>query len=168
MFLAKEEGLSMRDSHEARVVRFSVWIYRALLAVYPPAFRREYSDHILQVFQDRCRDTLRREGRCGVLRLWLHVLADLGGSALNEYFSEWRVLMHSKVALVVLGLGLFFGCALLDVWLLPVIARAYSGGHPLFLAPLEMAVVALLSYLLVPALITAGGLHLVRRRAKSR
>lgn len=158
----------MRDAHEARVVRLSVWIYRALLSVYPPSFQREYSHHILQVFRDRCRDMLLREGWRGILRLWMHVPADLGGSALNEYWYEWRTMMHSKAALIALGLGLFFGCALLDVWLLPVIARASSGGSLFVIAPLEMAVVALISYLLVPALITAGGLTLVRRWAKSR
>ena len=65
-------------------------VYRLLLAVYPPAFRRAYGPHMAQVFRDCCRDTLRKRGLPGLLRLWTHTLADMIATAVKERMSEPR------------------------------------------------------------------------------
>ena len=59
-------------------------LYRALLRLFPPAFRCEYGDSLVGLFRD-CRQEARRGGgRFTTTRLWLFVLGDLVSSALAE------------------------------------------------------------------------------------
>jgi len=68
----------------ARVVALSAWAYRLLLWAYPATFRRRYGADMARVFRDLCRDTHRRAGAGGVLRLWPAALGDLATGALGE------------------------------------------------------------------------------------
>ena len=58
--------------------------YRALLFVYPRRFREEYAAHMVQVFEDLCREQSRREGAWGLTKLWTRTLLDLVVSAGSE------------------------------------------------------------------------------------
>ncbi len=59
-------------------------LYRALLWLYPPTFRRMYGREMLQTFRDCYRDTMLQEGRAGLVRLWRRVLPDLVVTACSE------------------------------------------------------------------------------------
>ena len=59
-------------------------IYRLLLIAYPGEFRRQYGPQMTQVFQDRCVEEQRR-GVTGLLRLWMHTLADWAATVPAEH-----------------------------------------------------------------------------------
>jgi len=63
----------------------SVRAYRALTRLYPPRFRREYGDAMVQLFQDRLRHD-------GSRRAWSNALRDLTISAPYEH---WEGFMHA-------------------------------------------------------------------------
>jgi hypothetical protein len=66
------------------LTRLSQRTYRALLIAYPGPFRCEYSDEMVQVFADQCRDALHRRKLPGLLLLWLRTLLDLCFTAWEE------------------------------------------------------------------------------------
>lgn len=59
-------------------------VYRLLLVVYPPDFRRAYGAEMAHVFHDSCRDSIARAGVAGMAGVWLHTIGDLIVSALKE------------------------------------------------------------------------------------
>ncbi|GGK34475.1 hypothetical protein GCM10008955_30620 [Deinococcus malanensis] len=64
-----------------QAVEKSVAAYRFLMRLYPAEHRAEYGPHMLQVFQDCCRDAYRRRQEKGIQDLWLGTLLDLVKSA---------------------------------------------------------------------------------------
>ena len=75
----------MTTNPSQKISSLSPRLYRLLLAIYPADFRREYGREMQQVFCDLCRDELRRNGKLGLLRLWLRTLADLIRTASGEH-----------------------------------------------------------------------------------
>lgn len=63
----------------------TLWAYRRLLLVQPPAFRRAYGESIYQVFCQTCHDAYHSRGAAGVMGLWLPALGDVLAGALAEY-----------------------------------------------------------------------------------
>ncbi len=94
----------------ARVVALSAWAYWLLLWAYPAAFRRRHGADMAQVFRDLCRDTQRRAGAGGVLRLWPAALGDLAAGALGEFLvllaSRAGTPEGERLALAAVGDGL--------------------------------------------------------------
>ncbi len=80
-------------------LRVSKHTYRALLLVYPKEFRREYGPRMEQTFMDLCREKLRRGGRRGLARLWVHAMADLVASASVERRSGIGLTNNEEVTL---------------------------------------------------------------------
>ena len=89
-----------------RSIAFSVSIYRLLLIAYPGPFRDEYRTEMVQAFRDCCHDAANRAGCGGLVKLWLHTLADLLVSALYERSRSMRPI---GLLLSVLILGLLTG-----------------------------------------------------------
>ena len=95
--------------------RLSARAFRALLALYPAAFRDEYGRELALVFADRYRDA---DGSWERVRVWLEALAGIVVDAPKEHArllrsdvrDAWRVLRrHSIVTVtivVTLGLGI--------------------------------------------------------------
>lgn len=54
----------------------SVWVYRILLLAYPPTFRWEYGQEMMQLFRDMLQDAIRQRGCWGILEVWFWVLPD--------------------------------------------------------------------------------------------
>lgn len=77
----------------------SEWLYRALLYLYPKAFRAAYGQHMRLTFRDACRAAYRRNGVGGLLALWLPTLLDLFKSALEERARQGEITM-SKARLI--------------------------------------------------------------------
>ena len=96
--------------------------YRALTRVYPPAFRREYAEPMVQLFADRAR-------RDGTGRAWIRALRDLSVSAPNQYWEtamraspQTRLVLAAIVTSVAAGVFLLVGGAILALSLLLVVA----------------------------------------------
>lgn len=68
-----------------RLVELSVWVYRLLLAAYPPAIRHEYSEAMAQLFRDCALDAYWRHGPLGLLAMWLRILFDFTRSVIREH-----------------------------------------------------------------------------------
>jgi hypothetical protein len=108
----------------------SVRIYRALLVAYPRKFREHYETQLVQVFRDSLRDEYHRNGKSGVIDLWLHTCADLLVTALMERIMERSQYMFSPKVILWGGVASAFGGFF---WLMTVIAPS-SGGPGIELA----------------------------------
>ncbi len=71
-----------------RLLAVSDHLYRALLILYPRAFRREFGPHMAQVFGDACRQVEGERGPSGILILWVSIVGDLAVTALHERLLE--------------------------------------------------------------------------------
>ena len=67
-------------------------LYSALLYIYPPRFRREYGELMLDAFRQA-----RREHDGDSLLLWRFLLVDLGRSTLIAHFDAARTLLPHSV-----------------------------------------------------------------------
>ncbi|HSR52819.1 MAG TPA: ADOP family duplicated permease [Acidobacteriota bacterium] len=65
-------------------IRFSLAVYRGLLKIYPPSFRRRFSRDLAEAFHDSCLARWRADGWVGLARLWMRSLADLTLQGLGE------------------------------------------------------------------------------------
>jgi hypothetical protein len=72
----------------ARALRVSERLYKALIVAYPKGFRREYRAQLEQVFRDLCQEELQRDEKCGLWRLWVRTILDLGTTAWVERMSD--------------------------------------------------------------------------------
>jgi hypothetical protein len=102
-------------------------VYRALLRLYPAAFRERFSDAMVQHFGDQLRDARTGRVRTGVAMTWLRTLGDLAVTAASERVrGDWTV-AHSltappSVSTRVLGLaGILSGAFLLVPAFLPAL-----------------------------------------------
>jgi hypothetical protein len=75
-----------------RLIAFSGRLYRALLMFYPRQHRREYSDSMVQVFQDVSWMTYNQHGLIGLAFWWCTTLVDL----IRTVIVERRAVMMSK------------------------------------------------------------------------
>ena len=76
-------------------LRLSERIYRLLLSVYPPAYRRACGADLTDFFRDRYREEFASRGWVGVLGLWVRSVADVLASGLAE---RWKSLRRSRRA----------------------------------------------------------------------
>lgn len=60
-----------------RAVRWSLLLYRALLRLYPLAFRQRFGAEMVQVFADWCANAVAERGLIALAPLWWHTLTDL-------------------------------------------------------------------------------------------
>src|SRR5690349_11072388 len=72
----------MRDT--SWIVAASTRLYRLLLVVYPPGFRRVYGPAMAQVFRDCCRAAVQRQCASGVDSVWASTLPDLAESGVRD------------------------------------------------------------------------------------
>jgi len=89
-------------------VRFSVGVYRLLLAAYPKAFRDEYGPHMVQVFQDLSIRAYSQNGSDGILRLWAITLFDLFKSVVEEHLQK-ETNMNKSTFIRISGWALILG-----------------------------------------------------------
>jgi hypothetical protein len=100
---------------EPRSVAFSLSLYRALLAIYPSEFRREYGGLMLQVFGDCCRQALREAGPVGLLPFWGRMALDTVQTAVEQHFQRGADMSKEKYvklggwALILGGLAIPLG-----------------------------------------------------------
>ncbi|MBA3824386.1 MAG: hypothetical protein H0X24_10895, partial [Ktedonobacterales bacterium] len=76
---------TMPPRHVPPIIALTLWCYRRLLWLHPPAFRRDFGGDILQVFRETCYDAYRQRGTIGVISQWLAAFTDVVQGALVEY-----------------------------------------------------------------------------------
>jgi hypothetical protein len=95
---------------EAKTLSLSLRCYRALLRIYPRAFRDEFEALLCQAFGDLSRGVLHSRGRLGWLGLWLRTLLDLFTSSIDQRFGNtsdrWFILRWILACAVGLPLGI--------------------------------------------------------------
>ena len=70
--------------------RRAVASFRWLLRFYPAAFRREYEEKLILLFQDQLRDAKARKTTRAMVRFWSRMLADTGFAASREQWSDLK------------------------------------------------------------------------------
>lgn len=104
-----------RTTNNQQWLILSTRFYRALLAVYPSAFRLEYGGPMLQLFGDSCRRALREAGTSGLLDLWRRTMLDTVQTAVEEHIqrgvdmSKEKFIKLSGWALMLGGLAAMLG-----------------------------------------------------------
>lgn len=93
--------MSRRSLPEGRFLTSSGRLYRALLLLYPRAFRREFGPQMAQVFRACCRQAQGERGAVGILSLWVPTLSDLAVTALLERLSEGGHMFHLSRSVVI-------------------------------------------------------------------
>lgn len=66
----------------------SLWIYDALLRIYPATFREAYASELRWVFQHQLEDARKRAGALGIARTWAEAVPDLIVSAADQHAQE--------------------------------------------------------------------------------
>jgi hypothetical protein len=69
---------------ETPLIALSERLYRAMLILYPSAYRHEYGEWMVQVFRDVSRDRYRRQGRAGLAAWWCAALVDLSQTVIEQ------------------------------------------------------------------------------------
>jgi len=95
-------------------------VYQVILKAYPPDYRREYGEPMLQLLRDQMRAC--GPGRWRVVQLWLQILADTARAApalhLNLLTSSGDGMMRKRTKVALACSMLFAGCGY------PWVARA--------------------------------------------
>ena len=76
--------------------RRAVAVFRRMLGFYPNAFRREYEQKLILLFQDQLRDANAKRTMEAMVRFWVRMIVDTGCSAVRERWSELRRTMRSS------------------------------------------------------------------------
>ena len=83
--------------------------YRRLLWFYPPGFRREYGQAMVQLFCDQLREDRRDRPRGAAARTWLHALHDLALSVpkqrIEVFMSEFETTARLLTLIVLAALS---------------------------------------------------------------
>jgi hypothetical protein len=95
-----------------RVLALHQRVYRSLLVLYPPSFRRDWGPAMVQLFGDQLRHP-RRPGRAIGVRVWLRTLDDLLTSVPRQQWEAFmeetstitRAVVVTSVVAVVAALG---------------------------------------------------------------
>lgn len=100
------------DSRASQLLILSEQVYRALLVLYPADFRRDYGQHMAQVFRDVCRDVYRQGGVVELMNWWAATLFDLLQTVIAERRKVGFTMSQAKFIqwsgwLCILG-GIFF------------------------------------------------------------
>jgi len=61
-------------------------VYRALVYLYPPVFRRQFASEMASDFRDATSDAWQDAGWLAVTRLWIHIGRDLLRTAAAQWF----------------------------------------------------------------------------------
>lgn len=83
-----------------------------LLRFYPKAHWTEYSELMLQLFRDQCRDAHRKHGKLGLAMVWRDATGDLIFTAIQEHLSNLPNIMKNlninrlTIILFAIGTGL--------------------------------------------------------------
>lgn len=88
------------------IVTLSTRIYTTLLILYPVAWRSAYGAHMVQVFQDVCRDSYRRQGIAGIVFWWCSTLPDLILTAIEQRKEGKLTMSKSNPPIKGSGLGI--------------------------------------------------------------
>ena len=108
----RKRQLMKTEPPAIQLLALSKQVYYALLVLYPADFRREYGQHMAQIFGDVCRDAYCQGGAWALAYWWVAALFDLLQTVISEHrkvistMSQARFIQWSGW-LCILG-GIFF------------------------------------------------------------
>jgi hypothetical protein len=76
----------MAEKPGAATAPFALRLYQRCLLLYPKTFRQEYGVLMAQLFCDLWHESVRKQGRWGLVGLWMHVLPELVITASLEHW----------------------------------------------------------------------------------
>lgn len=100
---------------EAPAVSLSVRLYRGFLWMYPEPFRREYGQHMVQLFRDYALRVHRQEGPAGLVSFWALTLLDWLRSVVEQHLEKETLVTRNSLirlsgwAMAVGGVASAFG-----------------------------------------------------------
>ena len=86
----------LENARDPKSVTFSVHIYRRMISAYPHTFRSEYSQPMLQVFRDSCRQAHQDGGALALSVLWLRTGLDYLKTIVEEYARGGTAMTREK------------------------------------------------------------------------
>jgi hypothetical protein len=115
---------------EHKTLSCSLRCYRALLRVYPRAFRDEFEALLCQAFGDLSLRVLRSRGRLGWLGLWWRTLSDLLASAIDHRLGNTLDRRLGLRWILACAIGLPLGALLVfvDLYSIRFVSRVLSLG----------------------------------------
>lgn len=115
-------------------------VYRALLFIYPPRYRREYAEEQARLFADLRRDAAGRRARAA---LWVTALGDLAAAAAREHAAAFRQAAR-RYSMTRRGWLMLFVSVAMAVWLGYIDQKTTEvQGTLLFLMPFGFALGAI-------------------------
>jgi hypothetical protein len=90
-----------------KATRFSLFLYRKIVALYPPEFRRRFEEELIQFYQDQLQARCADRSLASIFSIWSVMLPDLLGSIFVEYFEKWRKTMKTPWLAAKAAAGLF-------------------------------------------------------------
>lgn len=111
-------------------------VYRLMLLTYPASFRREFGNHMAQVYRDKCRMKLAKQGLVGLCQVWFSTLFDWITTVPEQHLEE-VLQMSGQKRLVQLGALTALAGGILGLLLLTQGPNSYGNyGWQGWLAPL--------------------------------
>lgn len=87
-------------SIKPQAIELSGNLYRRLLGAYPVGFRRKYSVHMQQTFQDQLGRAIELGGYSRLASFWFGIADDALKTIPKEHLSEWRIDMGKRLQFV--------------------------------------------------------------------
>jgi hypothetical protein len=107
----------MSTRYGCTLVGWSLAVYRLILYAYPPGFRREFGQSMVQVFNDAAQDAWRRSGAAGLAILWMRTLKDIAISLVRAYVREARYpVTRAAAGLCLLYVGVLASTVAYGAW----------------------------------------------------
>lgn len=137
----------MNQTMQTKWIALSEQIYGSLLILYPAEFRREYGQHMAQVFRDVCRDCYHHQGAAGLTFWWCRTLLDLTLTVIEEH-RKVRFGMSKSTFIQLTGILLVVGGALSGI---AAFSQLQPGDHYTY-----FGIYQLLIWLLAPGWLLVG------------
>ena len=130
------------------LMRWSIWIYAALLPLYPAELRQAFGADMTAAFAEDLEDAALRRGIAAVVRVWWRAARELVHIALPAQFGKPMV----AVPLVIFAVSE-------TMWSLQMLLATHAkpGIFPLHLVPFVVGVPSLARALTSMAVVYAGG-----------
>lgn len=124
----------LENAHEPKIVTLSVRIYRRMISAYPHSFRSEYSQPMLQVFRDSCRQAYHDGGAPALPVLWARTGLDYLKTIVEEYARGGTAMTREKFYKLS-GWGMVLAAVSLLLTFLPEADRILDGLYQKFGVP---------------------------------
>lgn len=86
------------------LLKFTLWIYRNLISLYPREYREQFEKEMVQLIRTELRQRWECESKYVLAHLWMHWIPDLFTCALREQYTKLEIRMK-KLRFVLNGVA---------------------------------------------------------------